>query len=29
MPVRLFDRLMGDVSAAEVYIYPRPLPAVA
>lgn len=29
VPVRIFDRLLGDVSAAEVYIYPQPLPAVA
>ncbi|HQU46405.1 MAG TPA: hypothetical protein PK867_26595, partial [Pirellulales bacterium] len=29
VPVRIFDRLMGEVSAAEVYIYPQPLPVVA
>lgn len=29
VPVRLFDRIIGNVSAAEIYIYPVPLPAAA
>ena len=28
VPVRVYDRVVGDVSAAELYIYPVPLPAV-
>ena len=27
VPVRLYDRVVGNISAAELYIYPVPLPA--